>query len=394
MYKYPLQKDNFSFYDRLKACKFILNKNNRLTSGPKVAELEKKWEEIVGESKVKCVATSSGSTANHLLIETFLQTYNIEPREVVVFIPATTWASSVTPWIFRGCEIVFVDINLTDFSFDYEKLEEELKNKNAEHKVKVIWPTALIGFVPDIQKLKELKTKHNAFLFADLCETTLGFYETENILGCFDMATTSFFWAHEFTGIELGMLFIKNNLRYSTPLIENAQMIRSHGMTRVLPIKSETKSRAERLNPKVDPEFLFEKLGTNYRATDLNAFFCLLDTERYHDYIHFRTTLWDHLLENLPSRYLQLERNIIPFCLPFIKSPENLETIKDIKRRLNHNGWETRPIICSLPMNPAFKKYAKGQIFPNSRFLNDNGFYVGLNKDLKIVDIEKLLHLI
>lgn len=45
-------------------------------------------------------------------------------------------------------------------------------------------------------------------------------------------------------------------------------------------------------------------------------------------------------------------------------------------------------------MNPAFKKYAKGQRFPNSRFLNDKGFYVGLNKDLKIVDIEKLLHLI
>jgi dTDP-4-amino-4,6-dideoxygalactose transaminase len=164
-YKYPLQTDNFSFWDRLKVCKFILNKNNRLTAGPKVEEFEKEWENISG---AKCIATSSGSTANHLLLEVFLQTNNLDPKNVTVFCPATTWASSVSPWLFRGCEVVFVDINLKDFSFNYDELEYELMERDGDGKIKVIWPTALIGFPPNIDKLNELKREYKTYLFADL----------------------------------------------------------------------------------------------------------------------------------------------------------------------------------------------------------------------------------
>jgi len=42
--RYPLQTDNFTFWDRIKAALFVANKKNKLTTGPKVIELEKEWE--------------------------------------------------------------------------------------------------------------------------------------------------------------------------------------------------------------------------------------------------------------------------------------------------------------------------------------------------------------
>lgn len=388
--KYPLQTDNFTFWDRLKAAFFLLNKNNRLTTGPKVIELERKWEKISGPN-TKCVAVSSGSTANHLLVETFLQTFNLDSKDVTVFVPSTTWASSVSPWIMRGCKIIFVDINLNDFSFDYNQLEQKLEAEKKSKSIKIIWPTALIGFIPDIKKLNELKTKFGAYLFADLCETTMGEYQGQNILGCFDMATTSFFWAHEICGIEMGMLFIKDSFDADAIFYTNACMIRSHGLTRVLPKQSTLRQKIEKANPEVDPEFLFYKIGTNYRTTDLNAFFALMDTERYYQYIKERKEIWQYLRARLPEDYLKLNGEIIPFCLPFInyKKP-----IKQIKEKLNTHGWETRPVICFLPINPAFQKYSNQESYPNSEFLNRSGFYVGLNKDITKKNIDELISLL
>jgi CDP-6-deoxy-D-xylo-4-hexulose-3-dehydrase len=388
--KYPLQTDNFTIWDRIKAALFILNKKNRLTTGPKVIELEQQWSNITN-NQTTCVATSSGSTANHLLVETFLQSFNFEPSSVTVFVPSTTWASSVSPWIMRGCEIVFVDINLEDFSFDYKSLENELEKRKSDSKIKVIWPTALIGFIPNIKILNYLKSKYSAYLFADLCETTMGEYQGQNILGCFDIATTSFFWAHQICGIEMGMLFINKDFDKNNEFYVNACSIRSHGLTRALSKGSSLREKIEKENPNIDPEFLFYKIGTNYRATDLNAFFALIDTKRYYDYIKHRKEIWTYLLTKLSNEYIKLNPNIIPFCLPFITESKK---ISELKKKLNKNGWETRPIICYLPINPAFKKYAKNQTFPNSEYLNNNGFYIGLNKDINKKSIDELVSLL
>src|SRR6056300_72764 len=386
--KHPLQTDNFTYWDRIKAASFILNKKNRLTSGLKVAELEKNWEKISGKN-TKCIATSSGSTANHLLVETFLQSLDLNPKNVTVFVPSTTWSSSVTPWIMRGCEVVFVDINLQDFSFDYEQLKSKLEiNKNSKN-VKVIWPTALIGFIPNVKKLNELKQKYNTYLFADLCETTMGEYLDTNILNCFDMATTSFFWAHQVCGIEMGMLFMKEEFVKGKEFYSNAKMIRSHGLTRALPKNDITRERVENDNPDIDPEFLFYKIGTNYRTTDLNAFFALLDTKRYYTYIKQRKEIWKYFISSLPEKYMKLNSEIIPFCLPLII--KKYGSIKHIKKILNLNGWETRPIICHLPINPAFKEFFEGETFTNSEFLTKNGLYVGLNKDITKNNIDELI---
>jgi dTDP-4-amino-4,6-dideoxygalactose transaminase len=186
------------------------------------------------------------------------------------------------------------------------------------------------------------------------------------------------------------MLFIKKDIKTSEQLYENAKMIRSHGLIRVLDKNNYTRQTVERNNPDIDCEFLFEKIGTNYRLTDLNAFFGLLDTKRYFKYIKHRRKIWECFTEKLNNHYklLPLNKEIIPFCLPIIYKKD--ENIKGIKQALNKKGWETRPVICFLPINPAFQKYSNNKQYPNSQFLHEHGFYVGLNKDIKLKDIDVL----
>lgn len=368
--------------------KFVLNRNSQFTSGPKVREFEECFEKFC-EDRVKVVATSSGSTANHLLWEVFLQTHKIDPKDVTVFSSATSWASNASPIIMRGMNINFIDINLSDFSFDYLKLKMALVR--CKTKVKVIWVTSLIGFSPEVDLLKNLAKSYGAWLFADLCESTGSFYNETPLLSCFDMATTSTFHAHFVSSCEGGGLFIRKE---STEYFDNAQLIRNHGLTRGIS-NLDKKKAIELKNPDIDPQFLFEKVGTNYRLSDLHAYLGILDFQRFSSYIENRKRLWCYFNSNLPEEYkVHSTENVTPFCLPIIfNQATSLKNICYKKRQLNLEGWETRPIICNLPLSPAYKQYSNGN-YPNSDYLSNSGFYVGLNNNLREKDIDNLVSLL
>lgn len=392
-YRYPLQTYPWSFLDRIKIAKFVLNPANRLTCGPKTVEWEKQFEDFVngtvtGEdlgNKVKCVATSSGSTANATMLEAFLQGYNINPKDTMFFCNSTTWGSNVSHLIMRGCGVNFVDINLQDFCFDYDKLEKTIAATKS--KVKVIWVTALIGWTPNVDRLKQIARNYDCYLFADLCESTGSFYGSESLLSCFDMATTSGFLAHFVSGIEAGMIFIKESKQ---TYYEVALSVRNHGLTRGLPPDSEIRIKAEKENPDIDPQFLFEFIGTNYRISDLHAYFAILDTKRLNKYIEHRERLANVFFGKLnPDKYhIDFAQQATPFCLPILRKDD--KSIKEIKEALNKKGWETRPVISFLALSPAYKKYRGRKSYSNSQYLHDRGCYVGLSNQLTQKDVINL----
>ncbi len=146
--KWPLNVDNFTFLDRLKICKFILNKNNKWTQNGLVYQFELKMADFVGSKYA--VFCSSGSTANTMVA---MQLKDISSKNVVIF-PSTTWTTSVTPFIREGLTPKFIDINLEDFSFNYHALEKFLQAESGS--VAAIFATSLLGFVPNVSKLIEL----------------------------------------------------------------------------------------------------------------------------------------------------------------------------------------------------------------------------------------------
>ena len=287
-----------------------------------------------------------------------------------------------------GYNIEFCDINLNDFCFDYEKLEIILFKHYRKDKNIIIWPTALIGFCPNFDRLIGLANKYNAELFCDCCENILSNYCDQSILSICKMSSISTFFAHQVTSIEGGFVFLKDEEDYIL-----GKMIRNHGLTRSLGEDNFHRINIELDNPTIDKKFLFGVLGTNFRSTDLNAMFGLLDFKRVHQYKEFRKKIYKIYYDNLDKEkyYLPVykefdSQEFVAFCLTIFRKDNKME---EIKKRLNNIGIETRPIIGSnLVLQPPFKKYYKPM--ENAQWVHEHGFYIGLNNNLKEKDILNL----
>lgn len=388
-YKWPLSIPHFTWKDKFKFVKFILT-DDRWTQGDIVSDFEKQMAKYVGTKYA--VFTSSGSTANTLLAMYLKDEKYSSDKKIIIF-PSTTWITSVSPFVREGFVPYFIDINLEDFSLDLDKtyayLEKNYKN------VAAVFPTSLIGFVPDIAKLKDIEKKFNVQVMLDNCENTLGKYEFKNVSSYFT-STTSTYFGHQIQSIEGGFIFTNDIDEYNYFL-----RARNHGMIRNLDKFSQKIYR----NPDVDKRFDFSMLGNNFRNTNLNAFLGKLDLVRAENYLEVRRKLyflfWSYMLKFLIFPEFNRKYNLdAPFCLPIIPKKEFKHKLPKIKQFCENNGIETRPIISGNLLRQTPFKYSNVRFasdFINSDYLHFNGIYVGLDRHITkkqiLIFIEKLIEI-
>lgn len=373
--KWPLNVNNFTFLDKLKISYFILNPNSRWTQDKRVKQFEEEMAAFVGSKYA--VFCSSGSTANTMLAM-MLKDKNKEKKTVIF--PSTTWTTSISPFVREGFVPKFVDVNLDDFSFNYTQLENVLKSNND---IACIFATSLLGFVPDLNKLKQLSEKYSVKLMLDNCENTFGKFEGKNV-SYFATSTTSTYFGHQLQSIEGGFVFTNSKEEYDYCL-----MLRNHGMTRSV---SDPKNYK---NSEVDSRFDFYCLGNNFRNTDLNAFIGLIDFSKREGYIKKRKDIFELFSTLLNDKYILpyrfSNREASAFSLPIIF--KNAQKKKQALEYCEKEGIETRPIISgNLLRQTCYKNFASYKDFPTSEFLHQNGFYVGLHAKLTEKQVEKLVN--
>lgn len=375
-YRWPLAVSPFTLWDRLGIAAWVAT-NDRFTMGRKVDELEAKFAEM---TKRWSLMVSSGSTANQLVFELW-KVKNPAAAPPVVVCPAVTWISSISPAMMAGMEIAFCDVNLIDLSFDYGMLERLLTGELANRRV-IIWPTALIGFSPDMPKLHELAARHGAAeVYLDACEHTLGLFEDDtSIMASADITTTSMYLSHYICSVEGGMVCFKDEADYAL-----ARMFRNHGMTRSLPADHQLRRRFEVQHKEVDPQFLFAMAGTNLRPSDVHAAFGLADIKRAAQGAAQRVQLYAQfqLLLDPEKYYLPPpQRSHVPFCLPILV--RDTAKLAQVKSALAGLKIERRPIIggCLPGLQPPFKQYGPVERYPNALWLHRNGTYVGLHREV------------
>jgi len=382
--KWFLNINNFSLFDKLKICAFLLNPKNRWTQDKQVKSFERKFAQFVG-SKYS-VYVSSGSTAN-ILIAQYHKSIQKNKNKNIVILPSTTWQTSCAPWIQAGFEPHFIDISLDDFSIDKLKLETFVKANKS--KIACIFPTSLIGYVPDMNFYQRISAQYKVKVAFDNCENTLGSFNGQNVSSFFTSSTSTYF-GHQLQSIEGGFIFTNSEDEYNYFL-----MNRNHGMTRSLSVYGVDNSKF--LNNKVDSLFDFYSLGYNFRNTDLNAFIGQIDFNKATFYTEIRKSLYSlYKLDRdkflLPSAE-EIKDNI-PFCLPVIVKNSNKELFNKALELCKKEGIEYRPIISGyLGYQTCYKKYFKSEkSYPNSVYIHNYGFYIGLHSGVTKKQIISLVN--
>lgn len=390
---WPLMVSPFTVMDRLSIAWWLLSQD-RFTMGKRVEELEAWFSQYSG---MHALMVANGSLANMLVFE--LWKVKHPGRKPLVFVPAVTWVSSVTPALMAGMDVEFVDINLDDFAFDYEKLDVQVAAARARGVEDIIiWPTALIGFAPDMERLRKIAEDHQADLFLDSCENTFSevpllaqivmndhdvtdkftpLVLPQSILASADITTTSTYMGHQMSSVEGGFVFFRNQDDYNL-----AKMFRNHGMARSLHADHWRRRQIEADHPGVDPLFLFALKGTNLRPSDVHAAFGLRDCRRAEMSRVHRVEMYKLFQDHLdPVRYYlpPPSDTHVAFCLPIFTKGDNLT---EVKRALRKMGCETRPIIggCLPGLQPAFAEYGPPEAFPNALWVHNRGCYIGLHQ--------------
>lgn len=384
-YRWPLSVDTFTLLDKARIAWWILT-TKQFTMGPKVAAFEKAMSEYSG---MHALAVSSGSTANQLVFETWkIKHPGVTP---VVIVPAVTWISSISPAMMAGMEVVPCDINLTDLSFDYDMLANLLERHVSRHVI--IWPTALIGFCPDMSRMAALAARHgNAQLYLDSCENTFSRSVDTSILATADITTTSCYFAHEIVAIEMGFVFFRHPGEYDI-----GRMFRNHGMTRSLAPDHSLRRLIEADNPYIDPQFLFGIAGTNLRPTDVHAVFGLADMKRAEQSQVHRVELYQRYATLLDTDryYLPPHQDThVPFCLPiFVRDADK---VGDLKAALREAGIEIRPMVGGyLGLQPCLRQlFDSPMYYPNAIWVHEHGMYVGLHQDVTPYMIDELVDIL
>ena len=259
-YFYPLNNNNLSKKDLNAAIRVI--KSKRITMGNKTKDFEKKFQKKIKANYALMV--NSGSSAN--LLSLFA---SCNPMRKIRFklgdeaiIQSLCWPTSLWPLVQTGLKINFVDIDPETLNV---KADEVIKK--VSKKTKVILIINVLGLSSDIKKIRNFCNTKKIILIEDNCEA-LGAKFGNKFLGTFgDFSSFSFFYSHQITSGEGGMIICKNKDDY-----EILKSLRSHGWSRDKKIANKY--------PDLDPRYIFVNSGFNLRPTDIQAAIGMSQLER------------------------------------------------------------------------------------------------------------------
>ena len=383
-FNYPLLADGYSSEDISVAIKVL--KSKRLTMGKMTKNFENTFKKKLGVKYA--VMVNSGSSAN--LLAFFCITNKLRKTRLNAgdecLVPSLSWSTSVWPIIQSGLKPKFLDIDENNFCMNYETIKN-----NVTKKTKAIMMINVLGNCSEIDKIRSLANKKGIFLIEDNCES-LGSIYKKKYLGTFgDFGTFSFYFSHQVTAGEGGMIICKSLEDYKI-----LKCLRAHGWDRDIISKNKT-------------NFNFVNQGFNLRPLEVSAAighnqFMRLDSmkktrEKNRDRIISKlkkSTLWDNQFT-----FFNANKNLKPswFGLPLVINDKLKVKKKEFLNYLKNNNVETRPIISgnfkNQPAAKLFKFNINKKNSKTAQFIEDNGFFIGLpTHNMKQQNINKLVNLL
>ncbi|MFI3300261.1 MAG: lipopolysaccharide biosynthesis protein RfbH [Candidatus Gastranaerophilales bacterium] len=390
-----------------------------LTAGRFNDEFEKKFAKYMGVKYA--LSTNSGSSAN-LLAFSALTSHKLGDRAIKkgdeVITVAAGFPTTINPIIQQGCIPVFIDCEIGTYNIDASKIEEAITDKT-----KAIFIAHTLGNMFDLEKIKEISNKYNLWLIEDTCDALGGEYKGQKAGTIGDIGTFSFYPAHHLTMGEGGAVITNNSV------LQRAIMsFRDWGRDCICPpgkdgvCNKRFSQQLGNLPYGYDHKYTYSHIGFNLKITDWQAALGCSQIDKLDGFLKIRERNALLLTERLSDLqdYLILP-TIEDGCKPswfgyLISVKENAPFTKQaLVEYLEKNGIGTRQLfagnILRQPMivesdiefkigkipqilNPKMLTEDIYKLLPNTEFIMNNTFWVGVFPALGEKEITKIANTI
>lgn len=387
-YRIPLMRNIFiDDADTRKALSEFVLTADRLSMATECAAFEQEF--ATWQGRKYAVLFNSGGSANLALMQALINLRWLSAGENVGF-SALTWSTNVMPIIQTGMRPIPIDITPETLNVMIDDLRAALQL----NRLHAVFITNALGYLPDLDKIRDLCDQHDTLLLEDNCES-LGSALPTGKAGNFGFASTfSFFVAHHMSTIEGGMCCTDDE-----ELADMLRLVRSNGWDRNV---SASRQRYWRNQNKVDDfgaAYTFYDLGFNLRPTEITGFLGRLQLRRLEQNITKRQQHYQELesvaLTNpdyLPLSHAHQAR-LSPFAFPVIcRTPDVRKATVAAFRR---EGVEVRPMIAgNIARQPFWRRYQSLQAsiarLEGADFVHHHGFYFGIYPDMTREDLALL----
>lgn len=244
------------------------------TQGKYVKELENKFKQILGVKH--SIVVSSGTAALHTLLSSF----SFKPTDEIITTPFT-FVASVNAIILSGAKPVFADIAIDDFNIDPLEIEKKITKHT-----KAILTTDLYGQSANYKVIQEIAQKHNLHLLADSAQAVGALHYHKPPMCYADASILSLYATKNIAAGEGGVI-----LTNSDELADFSRSFRNQGQS----------------NNNI--RYSYERVGLNYRLTDIQAVIALDQLELLDKVIEKRTQIAKNYNEHLAKSGIVLPKS-------------------------------------------------------------------------------------
>ncbi|MFH0772268.1 MAG: DegT/DnrJ/EryC1/StrS family aminotransferase [Candidatus Omnitrophota bacterium] len=373
-----------------KLIKEILD-SNRVSSGKRVREFEKRFAELIGTKEA--VALSSGTDADCLALAVLYDFGARRGDEIII--PALSFVATANAVLQSGFKPVFVDIEKATLNIDPRKIEEAITKKT-----RAIMPVHLMGKPAAMDEINKITKKHKLFVIEDAAEAHGAEYKGRNVGTLGDMAAFSLYVAHIITTVEGGIVTTDR-----ADFAEVLRSLRSHGRackceSCLLNTSSGYCEKRFKYGTNKDIRFIFERIGFSAKMNEMEAAVGLGNLDQYDMILKKRRRNLKYLMAEFKQFYPYLTtineepyEIIGPHAFAVIIGENARFSREEIVDYLEKRGVETRSLFSSMPTQCAGFKYLGHRLgdFPNAEYIGDNGFHIGVHQELKKDDLDYFL---
>lgn len=371
-----------------------------LTTGRFNDEFQRKLSKFLGVNFV--ITTNSGSSANLLALSS-LTSHLFGERALKqgdeVLTVAASFPTTVNPILQNNLIPVFVDIDIPTYNINAKLIESSINEKT-----KAIMIAHMLGNPFDLEEVKRVADKNNLWLIEDCCDALGATYENK-LVGTFgDVATFSFYPAHQITMGEGGAVATNNpKIKRSIESFRDwgRDCFCAPGVNNTCGKRFEWKLGD--LPEGYDHKYIYSHVGYNLKLTDMQAAVGLAQLDKVSEFIETRRKNFNYLRMHMKEfeKFLILPTptpNSEPSWFGFpITIKDNMPfSREDLIWFLSQKNIDTRTIFSgNITRQPYFinKNYRIfGELANTDKLMNNTfmiGVFPGLSKEMLDYIVEK-----